>query len=190
MVNLQWHVFCSYLFHFFKFSQYTIQKGLKRSFFKKYHIFYTAICSRFWSSVILLSWSATRPDKMMEDFFFKNPFSILLFKNITGFQKQKSPPFDTYNTWAYGCTNTGCSITSKEGRTTLVCTSTVMYYFVLFRKLHGLVGQTFHHLLGRQVKMKEEQLISAEHTVGYNSKKNANWTRASFIFTKDKIKLS
>ena len=79
--------------------------------------------------------------------------------------------------WAYGCTNTGCSITSKEGRTTLVCTSTEMYYFVLFRKLHGLVGQTFHHLLGRQVKMKEEQLISAENTVGYNSKKNANWTR-------------
>ena len=54
---------------------------------------------------------------------------------------------------------------------TLVCTSTEMYYFVLFRKLHGLVGQTFHHLLGRQVKMKEEQLISAEHTVGYNRKK-------------------
>ena len=52
-----------------------------------------------------------------------------------------------------------------------MCTSTEMYYFVLFRKLHGLVGQTFHHLLGRQVKMKEEQLISAEHTVGYNSKK-------------------
>ena len=114
--------------------------------------------------MILLSWSATRPDKMMEDFFFKNPFSILLFKNITGFQKQKSPPFDTYNTWAYGCTNTGCSITSKEGRTTLVCTSTEMY-FVLFRKLHGLVGQTFHHLLGRQVKMKEERLISTEHNV-------------------------
>ena len=52
-----------------------------------------------------------------------------------------------------------------------MCTSTEMYYFVLFRKLHGLVGQTFHHLLGRQVKMKEEQLISAENTVGYNSKK-------------------
>ena len=53
-----------------------------------------------------------------------------------------------------------------------MCTSTEMYYLVLFRKLHGLVGQTFHHLLGRQVKMKEEQLISAEYTVGYNSKKN------------------
>ena len=52
-----------------------------------------------------------------------------------------------------------------------MCTSTEMYYFVLFRKLHGLVGQTFHHLLGRQVKMKEEQLISAEYTVGYNSQK-------------------
>ena len=55
--------------------------------------------------------------------------------------------------WAYGCTNTGCSITSKEGRTTLVCsTSTEMYYFVLFRKLHGLVGQTFSPFVGTTSK--------------------------------------
>ena len=123
-------------------------------------------------------------------FFFSRTHFQSFFLRILQAFKSRNLLLLIYIIWAYGCTNTGCSITSKEGRTTLVCTSTEMYYFVLFRKLHGLVGQTFHHLLGRQVKMKEEQLISAEHTVCYNSKKNANWTRASFIFTKDKIKLS
>ena len=181
MVNLLWHVFCSCLFHFFKISQFTIQKGLKRSFFEKYHIFHTAICSRFWSSVILLSWSATRPDKMMEDFFFPRTHFQSFFLRILQAFKSRNLLRLIYIIWAYGCTNTGCSMTSKEGRTTLVCTSTEMYYFVLFRKLHGLVGQTFHHLLGRQVKMKEEQLISAEHTVGYNSKKKCKFDKSFFL---------
>ena len=115
--------------------------------------------------------------KWWKIFFSRTHFQSFFLRILQAFKSRWNLLLLIYIIWTYGCTNTGCSITSKEGRTTLVCTSTEMYYFVLFRKLHGLVGQTFHHLLGRQVKMKEEQLISAENTVGYNSKKNANWTR-------------